>query len=67
MLAKAVSCAIPVVKADDNIQGRGIHDKLCTKGDKYSVATNGPFFGKSICYLSVGLYVWKNDTAKFEK
>ena len=20
-------------------------------------------FGKSICYLSVGLYVWKNDTA----
>ena len=20
-------------------------------------------FGKSICYLSVGLYIWKNDTA----
>ena len=24
-------------------------------------------FGKSICYLSVGLYVWKNDTATPEK
>ena len=24
-------------------------------------------FGKLICYLSIGLYVWKNDTATSEK
>jgi len=24
-------------------------------------------FGKSVCYLSVGLYIWKNDTATPEK
>ena len=24
-------------------------------------------FGKSICYFSVGLYVWKNDTVTSEK
>ena len=34
---------------------------------KYSVATKTGLFGKSICYLSVGLYIWKNDTAVSEE
>ena len=34
---------------------------------KYSVATKTGLFGKSICYLSVGLYVLKNDTAVSEE
>ena len=38
----AVSCLVSVVKAD-SIQGTGAY-KLCTKGDKYFVATNGPFW-----------------------
>ena len=38
----AVSCLVSVVKAD-SIQGTGTY-KPCTKGDKYFVATNGPFW-----------------------
>ena len=34
---------------------------------KYSVATKMDLFGKSICYLSVGLYVWKNDSGVSEE
>ena len=48
LLAKAESCADSVVKAN-RVQGRA-----ATTVYKDSVATNGPF-GKSICYLSVGL------------
>ena len=40
----------------------------CVRSEiKYSVATKMGLFGKSICYISVGLYVWKNDTAMSEE
>ena len=57
-------CPVSVVKTD-SVQGGGVTNRV-RREIKYSVATNGSF-GKSICYLSVGLYVWKNDTAMSEK
>ena len=38
----------------------------CAEGKCISVTTNGRS-GKVIFYFSVGLYVWKNDTAMSEK
>ena len=63
LLAKVVLCTVSVVKAD-RVLGGGY--KPYTKGDKYFCGYKWPFFGKLICYLPVGLYVWKNDTATSE-
>ena len=50
MLAKTVSCPVSVVKAN-SVQGGGTTN--CVQR-KISILSNKPF-GKSICYLSVGL------------
>ena len=55
LLAKPVSCAISVVKAN-RVQGGAATNRV-RREVSISVATNGPF-SNSTCYLSVGLYVW---------
>ena len=62
LLTKVVSCTVSVVKADCEAATNHVR-----KGDKYFCGYQYALFGKSICYLSVGLYVWKYVTATSEK
>ena len=64
LLAKAVSCTVSVVKAD-RVQ-RGAATKRTRREISISVAVL-PALINRFFYLSVGLYVWKNHTAKSEK
>ena len=64
LLAKAVSCSVSVVKAD-SVQGGGATNRV--RKEIRILWLPAGLLGKSIRYLSVGLYVWKDDTAMSEK
>ena len=64
LFAKALLYTVSVVKAN-HLEDRAT--KSCVRREITIVWLPTALFGKSICYLSVGLYVWKNDTATSEK
>ena len=64
LFAKAILSTVSVVKAD-RVQGRAATNHVRREISISVAALNG--FGEQFCYLFVGLYVWKNDTALSEK
>ena len=54
LLAKAVSCAISVVKAN-HVQGGAATNRVRREVFLWLLMA---LFSNSTCYLSVGLYVW---------
>jgi len=67
LLGKAVSCTVSVVKANC-VQDGACTNRVQIKGDKYFCGCpERPALVNRFRYLSVGLYVWKNDTATSEK
>ena len=55
---------VSVVKAD-SVQGGGATNRV--RREIRILWLPAGLLGKSICYLSVGLYIWKDDTAVSEK